>query len=231
MSVIGFNARLLTFLFIQVELGKGSGDNSVYRLLDNDTQISISEDDSTSLTSSRAMQTSQYKLLMKNLDVLEYMFADSDVVRLERDILEQLERLGALRLFRSFISRTLKSSTCFDLSNAPTENVDEPRVHDSVENHSGKVVVQSGKKELRKSRRKRSLEKESAILQELPLETFSNDLQKAKFVPARRKSRSRNKKVTIARNEAEMSSGVKVVSISIMQEVLSARFRKKISVS
>lgn len=203
-------------------LGKGSRDSSVYRLLDNDTQISNKEDDSTSLTTSQAMQTSQYRLLMKNLDLLEYMFADSHVVRLERDILEQLERLGALRLFRSFLSRTLKSSSSFDLSNVPTENVDEPRVNGSVENHPGKVVVQSGKKELRKSRRKRSLEKESALLHELP----SNDLQKPKFDSSRRTSRSRNKKVKIARNEAEMSSGVKVVSISIMQEAISAHLRE-----
>lgn len=207
-------------------LGKGSGDSSVYRLLDNDAQISRKEDESVSLTTARAMQTSQYRLLMKNLDVLEYMFADSDVVRLEQDILEQLERLGALRLFSSFLSRTIKSSTSFDLSKAPTENVDESKVNDSVENRTGKVVVQSGKKELRKLRRNRSLEKESAILQELP----SNDL-KAKRAPARRNLRSRNKKLKIARNEAEMSSGVKVVSISVMQEALSAHLRKKIFVS
>ncbi|KAG6391224.1 hypothetical protein SASPL_148977 [Salvia splendens] len=193
---------------LKVGLGKGSGDSSVYRLLDNDTQLSSKEDESVSLTTARAMQTSQYRLLMKNLDVLEYMFADSDVVRLERDILEQLERLGALRLFNSFLSSTIKSSTSFDLSKAPTENVDESKVNDSVENRTGKVIVQSGKKELRKLRRNRSLEKESAILQELP----SNDLHKAKLAPARRNSRSRNKKLRIAGNEAEMSSGVKMVA-------------------
>ncbi|XP_042031853.1 RNA polymerase sigma factor sigC-like isoform X2 [Salvia splendens] len=155
---------------LKVGLGKGSGDSSVYRLLDNDTQLSSKEDESVSLTTARAMQTSQYRLLMKNLDVLEYMFADSDV--------------------------------------APTENVDESKVNDSVENRTGKVIVQSGKKELRKLRRNRSLEKESAILQELP----SNDLHKAKLAPARRNSRSRNKKLRIAGNEAEMSSGVKMVA-------------------
>ncbi|XP_057799717.1 LOW QUALITY PROTEIN: RNA polymerase sigma factor sigC-like [Salvia miltiorrhiza] len=197
---------------LKVALGKGSGDSSVYRLLDTDTRISSNGENSTSVASSRAMQTSQYRLLMKNLDVLEYMFADSDVVRLERDILEQLERLGALRLFRSFQSRTLISSTSFDVSNAPTENVDELRANDSVENHAGKVVVRSGKKEVRKSRRNRALEKESAALQELPTEAFSNNLQRPKFALPRRNSRSRNKKLKIARNEAEMSSGVKMVA-------------------
>ncbi|KAH6783596.1 RNApolymerase sigma-subunit C [Perilla frutescens var. hirtella] len=185
-------------------LGKESSDGS-YSLLDNANQMSNNEDKLQYLASSRAMQASQYRLLMKNLDMLEYMFGDSNAVRLERDILEQLGRLGALRLFHSFLSRTLKSSSSFDLSNAPTETVDKPRVNDSVDNHTGKVVVQSGKKELRKLRRKRILEKESAGM-------HSNDLQQPKFALARRTLRSRNKKPKIARNEGEMSSGVKMVA-------------------
>lgn len=222
-SIIGYNTPLLTFkLFIQVALGKGSGDG-LYRLLNNDSQVSNNEDKSAYIINSQAAQTPQYRLLMKNLDMLEYMFADSDAVGLERDILEQLRRLGALRLFHSFLSKTLKSSSSCDLSNAPTENVDKSRINDSVENHTGKVAVQSGKKELRKSRRKISLEEGSAIL---PSETISNDLQRPKFAPARRNLRSRNKKLKIARNEAEMSSGVKVVSIPIMHEALSAHLRK-----
>lgn len=161
------------------------------------------------------MQASQYRLLMKNLDTLEYLFTDSDVIRLERDIMEHLQRLGARRLFDSFfLSRTLKSSTPSHSSDAPTENVDKPRLDDSTENRVGKVVIKSGKKELRKSRRKRLMEKESDILQDNP-----------KFSPPRRSLRSRNKKLKVARNEAEMSSGVKVVSFSIMQIVFSARLR------
>lgn len=219
---------LLTYLFIQVADGKGSGDG-LYSSLDNDIQMSNNEDKLAYLTSLQATQASRYRLLMKNLDMLEYMFADSNAVRLERDILEQLKRLGALRLFHSCLSRTLKSSSSFDLSNAPTEIVEEPRVNDSVDNHVGKMVVQSGKKELRKLRRKRTLEKESATsMQELPSENISKDPQQPKFASARRTLRSRNRRQKIARNEAEMSSGVKVVSISVMQEVLSAYLRKKL---
>ncbi|KAI3468161.1 hypothetical protein Pfo_024824 [Paulownia fortunei] len=196
----------------KVALGKGSGDG-LYSLLDNDIQMSNNEDKLVYLTSLQANQASQFRLLMKNLDMLEDMFADSNAVRLERDILEQLERLGALRLFHSCLSRTFKSSSSFDMSNAPTEIVEEPRINDSVDNHVSKVFIQSGKKGLRKLRRKRTLEKESATsMQELPLETNSKDPQQPKFASARRTSRSRNKRQKIARNEAEMSSGVKLVA-------------------
>ncbi|KAK4412570.1 RNA polymerase sigma factor sigC [Sesamum alatum] len=193
----------------KVAVGKGSSDG-LSSLLENHIETSNSEDKLPYLTSLQATQLSQFRLLMKNLDVLEDMFADSNVVRLERDILEQLERLGALRLFYSCLSRTLKSSTSFDLTNATTELVEEPTVNDSVDNHVGKVVVRSGKKELRKLRRKRMLDKESGIpTQELPALTIS---KQHKFVSARRASRSRNKRQRIARNEAEMSSGVKLVA-------------------
>lgn len=224
MIFIDYNIPLLTFkLFIQ--LGKGSGDD-VYKLLDNNTGISNNEDKSAYFSGSQAMQASQYKLLMKNLDILEYMFSDSDTMGLERDILEQLRRLGALRLFHSYLSRTLESSSSFHSSNAPTKSVDEPRINDTVETHKGKVIIQSGKKELRKLRRKISLEAGSAILQELPSDTISNDVQQPKTLPATRNLRSRNKKLKVARNEAEMATGVKVVSILFVHEALSAHLRK-----
>lgn len=170
-------------------LGNGSSDG-LYTLLETDIE---NEDRLERVTSLQATQASKFILLMKNLDMLEEMFADSNAVRLETEILEQLQRLGALRLFDSCLSRTLK----FDLS----------RVNDSVDEHVvvDKVFVQSGKKELRKLRRKRTLDKE----------TISNDLQH--LASARRTSKSRNKRQKTARNEAEMSSGVKVVSVSYMQ--------------
>lgn len=201
---------LLACLFVQAALGKGSGDG-LYSLLDNEIQRSNNEDKWGYLTSLQATQGSRYRLLMKNLDMLEYMFSDSDAVRLERDILEQLERLGALRLFHSCLSRTLNSSSSFDLSNAPAEIVEEPRVNDSVDNHMNKVIVRSGKKELRKSRRKRTLEKETDISGQ-----ESTDSRQPIFVSARKNLRSRYKRRKIARTEGEMSSGVKVVSISVM---------------
>ncbi|XP_012857954.1 PREDICTED: RNA polymerase sigma factor sigC [Erythranthe guttata] len=197
---------------LKVALGKGSSD-SLYSLLDSDIQIPKNEDKLENLTSVQATQASKLRLLMKNLDVLEDMFADSNAVRLEGDILEQLERLGALRLFHSCLSRTIKSYTSFDLSDGPTEIVEEcARVNDSVDNHLGKVFVHSGKKELRKLRRKRTSDNESPTIQESPSKTISKDLQQLKFAIAGRTPRSRNKRQKTARNEADMSSGVKRVA-------------------
>lgn len=204
-------------VFVQAAIGKGSGDG-LYSLLNDDIQTSNNEDKWRYLNSLQATQGSQYRMLMKNLDMLEYMFSDSHSVRLERDILEQLERLGALRLFHSCLSRTLNSSGSFDLSNAPAEIVED---NDSVDNHVNKVVVRSGKKELRKSRRKRTLEKENdTSLQKLPSKTISKDPHQPIFATVKRTLRSRYKRRKIAKTEAEMSTGVKVVSISEMQEVL-----------
>ncbi|KAL8522150.1 hypothetical protein ACS0TY_012339 [Phlomoides rotata] len=105
-------------------------------------------------------------------------------------------------------SRTLSSSSSFDVSNAPAEIVEEPRVNDSVDNHVDKVVVRSGKKELRKSRRKRTLEKET----DTSVQAISKDPHQPKFASASRTLRSRYKRRKIARTEAEMASGVKLVA-------------------
>lgn len=54
-------------------------------------------------------KASDFSILMENLDMLEATFSDSYVGRLEREILGQLERLGALKLFHACLSKTLKS--------------------------------------------------------------------------------------------------------------------------
>ncbi|KAL3650772.1 hypothetical protein CASFOL_007175 [Castilleja foliolosa] len=165
---------------------KGSSDN-LYSSLENDNQT-----------------LSQYRLLMKNLDILEEMSDDCNVARLESDIMEQLERLGALRLFRSTLD---KSSSSLDLSNAQNEIVEEHRVNDDV-SHLKKVFVRSGKKEVRKLRRNRKLEDEIDI----SMQELATDSKEPKLAYLRRNSRSRKKRHKIARNEAEMSSGVKMVA-------------------
>ncbi|PIN16833.1 hypothetical protein CDL12_10487 [Handroanthus impetiginosus] len=110
--------------------------------------------------------------------------------------------------------RTLKSSSAFDFYNASTELVEVPSVDDSVDTHVGKVVVRSGKKELRKRRRKRTLEKESdaTSIQESPSKTNSKDPLQPKVSSAKNASKSSKKRQKIVRNEAEMSTGVKVVA-------------------
>lgn len=153
------------------------------------------------LTSLQATQTSQFKLLMKSLDMLEDIFADTDVVRLEGDILKQLERLGALRYFHACLSRTLQS--------VPTKLVEELSVDDPVTGHSSKLIFSSGRKELRKSRRNRVSEKENgSSMQEFGL-AVSDNMKPPKII---RQSGSRNKRQKVARNEAELCSSVKLVA-------------------
>lgn len=183
--------------------------NGLYSMIDDNVQMSAEEDKPPFLTRLKATEASQFSLLMKNLDKLEKIFSDSDVISLERDILQQLKRLGALRLFHTCLSRTLKSSTLFDFSDAPTQLVEETRINESVNDHEGKVVVQSGKKEQRRLRRKRALEKgnDSSML-DLSLESVPGN----KISSQRRASIPRKKKLKIVKNEAEMSSGVKLVA-------------------
>ncbi|KAG8375633.1 hypothetical protein BUALT_Bualt10G0120600 [Buddleja alternifolia] len=185
-----------------------------YYLETRDTKMPNNEDKLAYLTSLQTTRASQFRLLMKNLNMLEDMFADSNTGNLEKDILKQLERLGALRFFYSCLSRTVISSSFFNLSNDSTELVEETSVNTSVDNYLGKVVVHSGKRELRKLRRKRILEKECGTFSpEFPAETASkNSRKQSKCSPGRMTSRPRNKRQKIARNEAEMSSGVKLVA-------------------
>ncbi|CAA2983352.1 RNA polymerase sigma factor sigC [Olea europaea subsp. europaea] len=193
---------------IKMDPGKQSR-NGLYSLSDDNIQMSAEEDKLPFLISLQATEASHFSLLMKNLDNLEKMFSDSDVITLERDILQQLKRLGALRLFHTCLSRALKSSTLLDLSDGPTELVEETRINEPVTDHEGKVVVQSGKKEQRRLRRKRALEKgnDSSML-----EFSSKTIPGNKISSRRRHLISRKKKLKITKNEAEMSSGVKLVA-------------------
>ncbi|CAA0806699.1 RNA polymerase sigma factor sigC [Striga hermonthica] len=186
----------------KVALGNGSGDD-LYILLDKDNEISKIEDKQAHLTSLQSSQASQYGLLMKNLDELEELFAYSNDARLEKDIMEQLERLGALRFFHSCLSRTLESSTYSNLCNAHDEIiVGEHRISDRV----GKLFIQSGKKEMRKLRRNKKIKKEGERL-----DSISREVLELKFgLPSRKRGRS--PRSNIARIEADMSSGVKMVA-------------------
>lgn len=178
-------------------------------MLDDYIQMQKEENKLSSLTNLQAGKASHFGLLMENLDMLEATFNDSDLGRLERDILVQLERLGALRLFHIYLSRTLKSSTIFDLFDTPTELIKESRVNGIVDVHTGKVIVRSGKKEERKSRRERASEK--AYLSS-PSKSSQQGFQRSNFSSIKRSSNSRSRRIIIAKNEAEMSRGVKVMS-------------------
>ncbi|KAG5540532.1 hypothetical protein RHGRI_020672 [Rhododendron griersonianum] len=86
-------------------------------------------------------KASHFGLLMENLDMLEATFADSYVGRLERDILGQLERVGALKLFHTCLLKTLKSPTFFDLSDMSTQLIKQPLINEAVDVHIGEILV------------------------------------------------------------------------------------------
>lgn len=193
---------------IKMNIGKRSHDG-LNNTLDDNITMPMGDDKLTFLTSLQASRASQFGLLLQNLDMLESTFADSDVVRLERDIMVQLERLGALKLFHTCLSRTLKSSTFSDFSDSPTQLIGELQKNDTADVHSGKIIVPSRKKEERKSRRKRASEKVSGLA--FPSKATQKDQKKSALSSVKRLSDSRSRRLKVAKNEAEMARGVKLV--------------------
>jgi RNA polymerase sigma factor len=164
--------------------------------------------------------------LLDNLDTLEKLVADLDALKLERDILLQLGRLGALEFFNACLSRTLQTSNVLDLSAVPTENTGESKTDGMLGDLTGKTVVRTGKKEERKFRRERAASdngKKTTSLS-LPSKTVQNNLPKPTFV--KRTSSSSSRRSLIARNEAKMTRGVKVVRTSITYAQFSFAFFK-----
>lgn len=184
---------------------------SINNMMGND-KVSVEEEISTSHTRLRERMTSRISFLLDNLDTLEKLVADLDALKLERDILLQLGRLGALEFFNACLSRTLQTSNVLDLSAVPTENTGESKTDGMLGDLTGKTVVRTGKKEERKFRRERAASdngKKTTSLS-LPSKTVQNNLQKPTFV--KRTSSSSSRRSLIARNEAKMTRGVKVAS-------------------
>lgn len=184
---------------------------SINNMMGND-KVSVEEEISTSHTRLGERMTSRFSFLLDNLDTLENLVADLDALKLERDILLQLGRLGALEFFNACLSRTLQTSNVLDLSAVPTENTGESKTDGMLDDHTGKTVVRTGKKEERKFRRERAASdngKKTTSLS-LPSKTVQNNLQKPTFV--KRTSSSSSRRSLIARNEAKMTRGVKVAS-------------------
>lgn len=184
---------------------------SMNNMMGND-KVPVEEEISTSHTRLRERMTLRFSFLLDNLDTLEKLVADLDALKLERDILLQLGRLGALEFFNACLSRSLQTSNVLDLSAVPTENTGESKTDGKLDDHTGKTVVRTGKKEERKFRRERAAsdnEKKTTSLS-LPSKTVQNNLQKPTFV--KRTSSSSSRRSLIARNEAKMTRGVKVAS-------------------
>lgn len=195
---------------IKTRNGRGSPSNVYGDIGSHKIGISPDGEKPTYLNTTKSLH---FSLLMKNLDLLENMFADSELSRLERDILVQLEKLGALEFFHTCLSRTHHSSTFPKVLDVPRELIKEVEKDDLVGNAIDKVVVRSRKKQERKSRRNRASRNANDIITVQPhTKNIQEDLQQPKFYSGKRTQASRNKRQKIAKNEAEMSRGVKLVA-------------------
>lgn len=166
--------------------------------------------------SSRA--SSHFGFLMENLYLLEATFTDVDVVRLENDILSQLEKIGALKILYSHLSGTVKSPTALDLCDEPLE--------DHVNEACADIkVIQSLKKEKRRSIQDRASSKPFAKTIDKNISKINSSATKAS------KSRSRRRQ-SIARNEVEMAKAVKsVVDLEQIRRVLEEETKQVASLS
>lgn len=165
------------------------------------SSINYTVDDTPSSSKER---TSRFSLLLENLTMLEELFSDTDRLKLESDILLQLRKLGALELFNACLNRTLNATTNdMQLSNILTEKIAKRKTNE--------VIVRSSKKEERKSRRARASSKNALKFPlSLPSKSSNNGLGKPPF-SSTKGLKSKSRRSMIARNEAEMSRGVKVV--------------------
>lgn len=134
---------------------------------------------------------------MENLVVLEDTFADSDVVSLERNILVQLEKIGALKFLRTSFSEISK----YPLSVSP---INEETVK--------KPIVHSTRKVERKSQRERMSKKLNGVCTvEFQSQATNHKNSRRVNLSSRRSSNTKRGRAKITRNEAELSRGVKVL--------------------
>ncbi|GMJ07640.1 SIGMA FACTOR 3, RNApolymerase sigma-subunit C [Hibiscus trionum] len=195
----------------KVKIDKGSQLQSASRVMTGKSNEPIRGNESSSCMSLQICSTSRYGVLMENLNVLEETLIDSDVLRLEREILLQLGRLGALNLFNTCLYKTPKPLNIFDLSDVASVS-GECNVNGLVDCEKDKSIVCSGKKKQRKKRREKAVETTEISTQLLPSNILHGRFQNPKVSSPKRLSDSRKRLSTVARNEVEMSKGVKVVA-------------------
>ncbi|XP_072967130.1 RNA polymerase sigma factor sigC [Typha angustifolia] len=168
---------------------------------------------STSLSASNSLQ---FNLLMENLNKIEDILDGKDLVRLQRDILVHIRQLGALKLFHAYLSRTVTVPTVLESDFLLTEHFANCHLEFPVNEQKADVIVRTGKNEERKLRRQRASEKATRLSyltvssKKLKAEksTFSSPIsvdEKAGL------SALRSRRSALARNESEMSEGVKEV--------------------
>ncbi|KAI3967670.1 hypothetical protein MKX01_039580 [Papaver californicum] len=157
-------------------------------------------------------KTSYFGLLVNSLEKVEEIFVDEELIRLEKDIMVQLGKLGALKLFHACLSRNLKTTTAttpaaaaLNMSVALPIIPEDSSMNGVVNDQVGNVItIRSGRKEERISKRKRALENAAKLSY---LSPTMKRISKANF-----SSNKRSRRVIVAKNESEMSRGVKEVA-------------------
>ncbi|XP_016677905.1 RNA polymerase sigma factor sigC isoform X1 [Gossypium hirsutum] len=193
----------------KVNIDKGPQSQNCSHVMVGKSHEPIRGNRSSSCASPQTCKASRYNVLMDNLHVLEETFVDSDVLRLEREILVQLGRLGALNLFNIFLSH--KPSNIFDLSDDAANSL-ECIMNGLVDSEKDKIIVSSRKNKQRRKRREKAVETTTISTQLPPTNTLHGRYQKPKRSSPKRMSDSRKRRSAVARNEVEMSKGVKVVA-------------------
>ncbi|XP_027369170.1 RNA polymerase sigma factor sigC-like isoform X2 [Abrus precatorius] len=194
----------------ETKVNKGKRSlSSVHEMIDN-SQMRFGEV-STISTKFQSFRDTHFRLLMENLGVLEETFADSEALRLEKDIILQLEKLGALELFNFCLSKSLGTSLVSDYTDGLAEQVEENERNCKVDDYKGKVFVQSSRKKETKTK-KRAFVPTAVSSQSLPLKASQEDLSRFSASFVKTASNTKNKRIMVAKREAEMSKGVKVLA-------------------
>ncbi|XP_058724669.1 RNA polymerase sigma factor sigC [Vicia villosa] len=158
---------------------------------------------------------SHFGMLMENLDVLEETFADSEALRLKKNIILQIEKLGALELFNVCLTTSFGTSRVSSCIDGVLEQVEENKRNRKVDVYTGKVIVHSSKRKESRTRRKGlsvsiASSSKSLRLEDNTQEDTLRSSPEASFV--RKTSNTKNRRAAIAQREMEMSEGVKVLA-------------------
>ncbi|KAG9456537.1 hypothetical protein H6P81_001045 [Aristolochia fimbriata] len=169
---------------------------------------SVEKGSSVHLASQQENNTYLYTLLMENLARVEQAIGNPDLLRLERDILTQIDRLGALCIFHACLSRSIQiSKDLFTSGSLAGESKASPICSRSGIN-TEKGIVRSVKRMERKSKRKRALLRAS----KRPISYSSTGTANNTKWALSKLSSTRSRRFSIARTESEMSEGVKDVA-------------------
>ncbi|KNA19660.1 hypothetical protein SOVF_059470 [Spinacia oleracea] len=172
----------------------------------SDTEVLSDRDVSVYVRSVQSCSASHFHTLMANINLLENKVSDSELLKLEKDILVQLGRLGALQLFHACLSRII------DMSDLPGLITEDGKANVRKDNELKKKLVFSKRKEERKLRQERRLQastsKRCACKSESSIESSIHHVVST----AAKKTKARGRRAIIAKNEAEMSRGIKVVA-------------------